>query len=124
MNKYLKVVTNGYNLVIGKTQELGKLYCMGCGLSNLLVHKFNKGASNRIKLLSGWIIKEFQVDKQLIHHFIFQHKVIMCNNVKQRFELNHLPIPFSLGACWHVTNQNLDTFGRTTSCFSNAHNLL
>jgi hypothetical protein len=48
----------------------------------------------------------------------------MCNNVKQRFELDHLMIPLSLGACWHITKQNLDTFGCTTSCFSNAHNLL
>ncbi len=124
MNKHLKVITNGYNLVIGTNQELRKLYCMDSGLSNLLVHKFNKGATNRIKLMHGWIIKELQVAKQLIHHFILQHKVVMCKNVKQRFELNHLLIPLSLGACWHVTKHNLNIFGHTTSCFSNAHNLL
>jgi hypothetical protein len=99
MNKHLKVITNGYKLVIGTNQELGKLYCMDSGLSNLLVHKFKKGTTNRIKLLLGWNIKELQVDQQLIHHFIFQHKVVMCNNVKQRFELDHLMIPLSLGAC-------------------------
>ncbi len=63
MNKHLRVITNGYNLVIGTNQELRKLYCMDSGLSNLLVHKFNKGAINRIKLLHGWIIKELQVAK-------------------------------------------------------------
>lgn len=72
---------------------------MDSGLLDLLVHKLNKGATNRIKLLHGWIIKELQVDKQLIHDFIFQCKVVMCKNVKQRFELNHLLTPLSLGAC-------------------------
>jgi hypothetical protein len=74
MNKHLRVITNAYNLIIRTNQELGKLYRMDSGLSNLLVHKFNKSATNKIKLLHGWIIKELHVDKQLIHHFIFQHK--------------------------------------------------
>jgi hypothetical protein len=64
MNKHLTVITNGYNLVVGTNQELGKSYCMDSGLLDLLVHKLNRGATNRIKLLRGWIIKELQVDKQ------------------------------------------------------------
>ncbi len=97
MDTYPRTIIYGCHFITKTCQELGRLYGLDNGFLNLLVHKFNKCSTNRIKPIHVWIIRDLQVGEQVIYCFIFQYRVAMRKNMKHGLELNYLSIPFSRG---------------------------
>jgi len=95
MDTYPRTIIYGCHFITRACQELDNLYGLDNGFLDLMVHKFNKCLTNKIKPMHIQIIGDLQVGKRVIHFFIFQHRLAMKKNMKQGFELNYLLIPLS-----------------------------